>query len=610
MEQQAWNVVGLAAGIGGMVQSRKLHKVELEHSVERHKESVSLAKEQHDNDMKTTKQTYLLELFNSLEQHFQQLNADLIASSRESERDMFDQRNQSFQTIILASSVMFAALSSIIVDGTLPVDTNAWLMVSYGLTSSLSFAFLFLSIVFCIELVIRTSQFMYKRGKAHTESLKSAIKDTKLMMRELRGDGDYRKQHPSNTGLSGIAQGSSSDSVGAGTKAGAEQSTQTDADIGAAAGLGGMGKRPPLAREYSAISVGGVTKEAKAIRRAISSMGAGQIEEEFERHEVEIRNYLRKREELNDAAALTSYKDGATGVKRPFKHFWVNACEKWWNLSILLFYGGSLNMLLTLMIYMWAQFLIQYNSMLAAIVGVSLIGTVVVVSFGTVLLMRDVDRRADRTDGAELHRIGAPSSSSDNTPPAVEEDEGQGEGEGPGAGVPGLQRVAPFTQGAGDWAGAEAWSSEGKGPPQEEQGGGLMSTPAKRAATLRGHTELERDSTKRLDGPSFESHLRPRPQDVETGRLSMDSSVNSDLSLPPDMRVQHVYNGTPSPRRRFLASLGSSIRKYRQPSPATPASRASQISQASLSQARRQPQHFVFPPSENSSSDLEGGIDF
>jgi hypothetical protein len=56
-----------------------------------------------------------MELFTSLEKHFQQLNADLIGSSKESERDMFDQRNQQFQTILLASSVMFSALSTVII---------------------------------------------------------------------------------------------------------------------------------------------------------------------------------------------------------------------------------------------------------------------------------------------------------------------------------------------------------------------------------------------------------------------------------------------------------------------------------------------------------------
>eukprot|EP00601_Ochromonadales_sp_CCMP2298_P003554 CAMPEP_0173175788 /NCGR_PEP_ID=MMETSP1141-20130122/4101_1 /TAXON_ID=483371 /ORGANISM="non described non described, Strain CCMP2298" /LENGTH=500 /DNA_ID=CAMNT_0014098059 /DNA_START=84 /DNA_END=1586 /DNA_ORIENTATION=+ len=357
MEQQAWNVVGLAAGIGGMVQSRKLHKVELEHSVERHKESVSLAKEQHDNDMKTTKQTYLLELFNSLEQHFQQLNADLMASSRESERDMFDQRNQSFQTVILSSSVMFSGLATILLNGVLPNRTSSWLLVSYALTSSLSFLFLFVCMVICIELVIRTSQFMYTRGLRHTASLQMAIKDTKKMMRDLRGESSF---------------------------------------------VNGLGET----RER-AVTLESLQKDiagAKAIQRAIARMQAGEIDNEFERHEVEIRNYLKKRDDLNDSSAVTLYRD-ETGEKRPFKHFWESSCQSWWDLAILLFYGGSMNTILALMVYMWAQFLIAYSSLLAAIIGVSLLGAVLVLGVGIVIVMRQVDREEDRRDEITLNDL-------------------------------------------------------------------------------------------------------------------------------------------------------------------------------------------------------------
>ena len=193
---------GLLAAGYGLYQANRLHESEQEKARKRHAESIELAKKQHENDIKVVKQTYLLELFNSLEQHFQQLNADLIASSRESERDMFDQRNQSFQTVIVASSVMFSALSTLIVDGILPDGSSYFLQIAYSLTSALSFAFLFLSMVLCIELVIRTSSFMYNRGKAHTRNLERAIRDTKHMMRELRGDSSNGSTGINNYSLS------------------------------------------------------------------------------------------------------------------------------------------------------------------------------------------------------------------------------------------------------------------------------------------------------------------------------------------------------------------------------------------------------------------------
>ena len=99
---------------------------------------------------------------------------------------MFDQRNQSFQSIILASSVMFAALSTVIIQGFLPPDSSEFIFVAYALTCSLSFAFLFLSVVLSIEVILRASSFMYHRARQHTANLKEAIIHTKQKLDQMR----------------------------------------------------------------------------------------------------------------------------------------------------------------------------------------------------------------------------------------------------------------------------------------------------------------------------------------------------------------------------------------------------------------------------------------
>jgi hypothetical protein len=76
----------------GLYQSKNLHEKEKKLCERRHHESVKIAEEQHRKELRVAKQTYLMAAFTSLEQHFQQLNADLISSSKESENDMFDQR--------------------------------------------------------------------------------------------------------------------------------------------------------------------------------------------------------------------------------------------------------------------------------------------------------------------------------------------------------------------------------------------------------------------------------------------------------------------------------------------------------------------------------------
>lgn len=73
---------GLLAAGYSIYQSTKLHNAELEKAQKRHKEAIELAVDQHRRNLTEEKRTFLLELFNNLEQHFQQLNADLIASGR------------------------------------------------------------------------------------------------------------------------------------------------------------------------------------------------------------------------------------------------------------------------------------------------------------------------------------------------------------------------------------------------------------------------------------------------------------------------------------------------------------------------------------------------
>ena len=102
---------------------------------------------------------------------------------------MFDQRNQQFQTIILSSSVMFSALSTVIIQGPLSKEASSFLLISYSLSSALSFAILFLSIVICIEIISRASRFMYERAKNQTGQLKDAIKESNRMVKKLRRHG-------------------------------------------------------------------------------------------------------------------------------------------------------------------------------------------------------------------------------------------------------------------------------------------------------------------------------------------------------------------------------------------------------------------------------------
>lgn len=389
-EQSIYEVGGLLAAGYGIYQAKALHDKELRRAKRRHQEAVELAKLTHDHAMKTLKQTYLLGLFHSLEQHFQQLNADLIMNSRESERDMFDQRNQGFQIIILSSSIMFASLSCIIVGSDIPRNSGKFFVVAYALLTAMSFSFLFLCIVFCFELVSRTALFMYKRGKMHSRSLKNAIDDTKKMMRDLRGDrrgnssaGNLRT-NVSGANLTGGLFQQEDDAARRARDSFTRQNVRSNSTSS-------------ISSNFSDIN------DIRGIRRAISQMQPNEIEEEFERHEMEIQGYMKRREVLNYSSTINMHRNRVTGHKRSFRHFWDESCELWWNLSILFFYAGSLSMLLVLMIYMWSAFILSYNSLIAATIGVIVLGMISVLGFVVTIVMTDVDERAKRRYVLDMH---------------------------------------------------------------------------------------------------------------------------------------------------------------------------------------------------------------
>ena len=59
-------------------QAREIFQKEKERTHALHSESIDLAKEQHDRDVLMVKQTYLMDVYINLEQHFQQLNAGMV----------------------------------------------------------------------------------------------------------------------------------------------------------------------------------------------------------------------------------------------------------------------------------------------------------------------------------------------------------------------------------------------------------------------------------------------------------------------------------------------------------------------------------------------------
>ena len=122
----------------------------------------------------------------ALEQHFHQLNADLITATREAERDMYDQRNAEFQTLILCATVMFTALSTVIIQGVIPTGLNYHVYLYYSVSSGVSFILLFLCIILCTKIVLRSTLFMYSRANKQSNRVYGLIEKTIFLMKNIR----------------------------------------------------------------------------------------------------------------------------------------------------------------------------------------------------------------------------------------------------------------------------------------------------------------------------------------------------------------------------------------------------------------------------------------
>ena len=161
--------------------AEELHDKEIELAKRQHEESLRKAQEFHQKELKAaetlhknetflSKQTLLMSTLADMEMHFAQLDADLVNATKESERDMYDQNNQQLQTLILSSSVMVAALSTLLIQGIVPDGTNYIITIAFGTTCGIAYSLLFTSVVLCVETLRLASSFMVKRAKATGES--------------------------------------------------------------------------------------------------------------------------------------------------------------------------------------------------------------------------------------------------------------------------------------------------------------------------------------------------------------------------------------------------------------------------------------------------------
>ena len=117
------------------------------------------------------------EMATSTEQHYSSLSAELLAIAKEADRDVWEQRNNQFNNLLVCAVLMFGVAVGNINEGTYKydklVDTQGLLLTSlvskdgmFAMLSGVSMGSFFLCIVSCLIVMRRMSSYMIVRGPA------------------------------------------------------------------------------------------------------------------------------------------------------------------------------------------------------------------------------------------------------------------------------------------------------------------------------------------------------------------------------------------------------------------------------------------------------------
>lgn len=319
----------IAAGLGtlGILQTEELfHKSQ---SVEqsRHEIELELTREQHRKQLLTAKQMFLINTFTDIEQYCQELNENLISSTRDSERDMVDQRNQQFQTILVASTIMLLAIMNILVQSSLPLEANQAVKIAFAVSNAGSILFIVLNTLFCVQLIYRVTQFMYRKSEATLLHLSDATSATKTMMRNLYGE------------------------------------------------------IPPKDNKNISSSYEYYTENIYP-RSHLSKLSTVEVDNQWNRHETEIHAYLLRRNNINEKRE--SIRFGAT----TFEKFWHEECEFTGFIATICYYIGTALMLVSTMLYVWATYICIYDNLDGGIINLVTISSSLLFCIAFVIYIR------------------------------------------------------------------------------------------------------------------------------------------------------------------------------------------------------------------------------
>lgn len=181
---KSWSFMSYQAQVR---QAERIYQKERAQAEEFHSEEINLEYQHHKD-----------ELEREMEQHLQDVTQQLREAQKESDRDLWEQRNTQYQTLMTIDALFLSGAFALVVEGQLPPGvthrnfdfrylpflnrTNTPVVPTYYATLAVGLGCLFVSILLSMALVERMSIFMVRRGSNYQTSLKQMRRIARDMM--------------------------------------------------------------------------------------------------------------------------------------------------------------------------------------------------------------------------------------------------------------------------------------------------------------------------------------------------------------------------------------------------------------------------------------------
>ena len=148
-----------------ILQNKSQHESSIHIASEWHQKAIEVATAQHEETLKFSSILHERDCALERELHCTQLSHDMLIARREGVRDMWAQRSQQTQTLMIIDTLMFSCAYAVVVQGDLPLAVSTWVLRLYATMSGVALTLLFVSIWFSIKLQTRMA--MYDMHRPH-----------------------------------------------------------------------------------------------------------------------------------------------------------------------------------------------------------------------------------------------------------------------------------------------------------------------------------------------------------------------------------------------------------------------------------------------------------